>query len=212
MIEGSHTLRNERRDFVEWHRGRSPYVLWALDVDQPAVRQRFEAAAAHLADWLLADYCRQPHITLDLCGFPAHPPTAEDEFSLPMLDQAVKASATEFPGPFEIGIGGLNSFSSAPFLSVEDNQGGIAALRHRLTVDGQNRSKNDYVPHVTVGLYRDAWPADAVRQQLKAFNPGNPLSVQIERLTLMAYQPADIGGELDVLGELCLKTQRMVWR
>ena len=31
FLAAPHTLRNERRDFHEWHRGRPHYLLWALD-------------------------------------------------------------------------------------------------------------------------------------------------------------------------------------
>ena len=65
------TLRNERRDFPEWHRGRPHYLLWAIDTDLAAVRARVVAAQRALDGLLLDGYRRQPHITLALCGFPA---------------------------------------------------------------------------------------------------------------------------------------------
>ncbi|HMY79709.1 MAG TPA: 2'-5' RNA ligase family protein, partial [Thauera aminoaromatica] len=48
------TLRNEHRDFHEWHRGRPHYLLWAIDMDLPAARARV-AAAQHALDGLLLD-------------------------------------------------------------------------------------------------------------------------------------------------------------
>ncbi len=211
MHQASHTLRNERRDFVEWHRGRSPYVLWALDVDMPAIRQRLAAAAAHLGDLLLADYHRQAHITLDLCGFPAAVPQAGDEFSLAELAARCQAQADFFPAPFNIEIGGLNSFSSAPYLTVNDPQQGIAALRAAVAVNGQNRSKTDYVPHATVGLYADAWPAAEIRARLAAFPLLSALPCRIDKLALLAYQPQEIGGPLQRLGEFCLQGRKFSW-
>ena len=75
------TLRNERRDFGDWHRGRPHYLLWAIDVDLPAVRSRITAAQRALDGLLLDGYRRQPHITLALCGFPARTARpAVDEF------------------------------------------------------------------------------------------------------------------------------------
>lgn len=211
MIAGSHTLGNECRDFVEWHRGRTPYVLWALDLDLPAVRERVARAAGHLGDWLLAGYLRQPHVTLDLCGFPADTAAAADEFSLPALEASCRTLAERAPRPFAIDIGGLGSFCTAPFLEVADTEGGIAALRRALAVDGHNRSKNDYLPHVTVGLYADAWPAVAVNARLRQFFPGPALGCRIESLTLFGYRPQEIGGELQRLGEFCLRRREMRW-
>ena len=134
MIDQAWTLRNEQRDFVEWHRGRGPYVLWALDVDTPAVRRALASAAAHLAGWLLPDYNRQPHVTLDLCGFPSQGDAipADDEFSLADLLAHCEAVAAQFPPPFVIEIGELASFSSAPYLQVGDPEAGLRRARATL--------------------------------------------------------------------------------
>jgi hypothetical protein len=43
--------------------------FWALDVDTPELRQAVSRAECHLSGLLLDDYRRQPHVTLDLCGF-----------------------------------------------------------------------------------------------------------------------------------------------
>lgn len=212
LSQSSHTLRNERRDFVEWHRGRAPYVLWAIDLDLPPVRERQAHAAQHLADWLLPGYTRQPHITLDLCGFPGQPPLATDEFSLAALAAHCQAEAARFPPPFAIEIGGLDSFSSAPFFAIDDPAGGIAAARAALAVNGQNGSKNDYLPHLTVGLYAEAWPAAAVLARIGSYVAAPPLRCAIERLGLLAYQPQEIGGELSWLAEFCLRRRQLRWR
>ena len=133
----------------------------ALDRDTPAVASRVAHARTGLGDLLLAGYCRQPHITLELCGFAGQVPLAADEFAPDYLAAQFAALASVGPAPFTVAIGGLASFSSAPYLTVGDPAGGIAAVRRCLAVDGENRLSYDYdyVPHVTVGLYADAWLA-----------------------------------------------------
>ena len=107
-----HTLRNERRDFHEWHRGRPHYLLWALDVDTAPLRARVAAAQRALDGLLLEGYVRQPHITLALCGFPATGPLrAEDEFDDALIATQLAALQASAPPVFELGIGGLESFS-----------------------------------------------------------------------------------------------------
>ena len=103
------------------------------------------------------------------------------------------------PAPFSLAIGGLASFSSAPYLTVGDPAGGIAAVRRCLAVDGENRLNGDYVPHVTVGLYADAFPARAVLARLAACSAEEPLWCLVERISLMSYEPAEIGGRLTCL-------------
>ncbi|MDP3539545.1 MAG: 2'-5' RNA ligase family protein [Azonexus sp.] len=209
MIEASHTLRNEPRDFVEWHRGRRPYVFWGLDVDMPAVVERVAAARQHLHGLLLDGYNRQPHITIELCGFAGEVPLAGDEFDSASLSAQVAALRQAAPAPFEIEIGGLASFTSAPYLQVVDASHSVAAVRNCLAVDGAVRLLGDYMPHVTVGLYGDAWPADNVRSRLSEFATGEPLPCRIERISLMAYEPSQIGGPLRRLGDFHLAGREM---
>lgn len=207
-----HTQPSIRRDFVEWHRGRSPFVFWALDLDGPELRARVAGAAAHLAPWLLDAYCRQPHVTLDICGFPALLPAVEDEFDQAFcLAQVVRLKAAVI-GPFRLRIGTLESFASAAYLAVADGQGALAAIRACLAGGQGNRLFGSYVPHVTVGLYGGAWPAGEVLGRIQGFPAAQPLEIAVDRVSLMAYCPSDIGGVLSCLGDYRLDVQRMDWR
>ncbi|WP_368736564.1 2'-5' RNA ligase family protein, partial [Zoogloea oryzae] len=113
FLAAGQTLRNERRDFPEWHLGRPHYALWAVDVDLPDVRHAVAGADAHLAGLLLDGYRRQPHITLALCGFPTADPQHPDDYSPARLAAQVAALAAGAPAPFSLTLGALASFSSA---------------------------------------------------------------------------------------------------
>lgn len=216
MPTRTHTLKNERRDFVEWHRGRAPYVLWAIDVDLPEVRDRVARATEAMADWLLDGYERQPHVTLALCGFPTEALASRDEFSESCLLRQVEALRRALAGlpAFDLQIGELATFDSAPYLAVADAQGAIAAIRRALTSAEREAGSADgvaegdpahaYVPHVTVGLYRDRWPLSAVHERIGDFSNAAPLSVCIDRISLLAYDPREIGGALTRRGEFLL--------
>ncbi len=190
------TLRNVRRDFPEWHLGRPRYALWALDVDVSPVRQRVQAAQNHLAEFLLGDYQRQPHITLSLCGFPSDTPRHADDFGPETLRAQIDALQQARLEPFEIDIGALDSFTSAPYLTVSDVGGHIAALRRCLAAGDRNEPDGAYTPHVTVGLYADAWPTAAVQTRLDSFACGEPLRLRVTGVSLMAYAAREIGGPL----------------
>ena len=193
----SHTLRNVRRDFVEWHLGRPDYALWALDVDTTALLPRMAAARVHLAPWLLGDYRRQPHITLGLCGFPSLAPQRPDEFGPAQLRAQLAALRQARLQPFAITVGGLATFSSVPYLTVDDGGGHLPGLRVCLN---EGTSPEPYVPHVTVGLYADAWPLAAVLPRLAAFADTAALRLPVRGLCLLSYAAADIGGPLQCLG------------
>ncbi len=211
-FEGSHTLPNVRGDFAEWHRGRAPYVFWALDVDCPEIRQLIAQAAGLLDGLLLEGYCRQPHITLELCGFPVAQSNDADEFSPAWLEGRCAALRGADLRPFTVTVGGWSSFASAPYLRVADPGQGIAALRRNLAVDGVHRLFGDYVPHVTIGLYADAWPVERVLKGLAGLSDVPSCPCRIERVSLMAYQPDQIGGPLACLGHFSLDDQDMSWQ
>lgn len=206
------TQPSERRDFREWHRGRGPYVFWALDVDSLPVRRRLAAHVRRLGPLLLEGYVRQPHVTLDICGFPSLSPQLDDEFGRDLLDVQLSALRCAQPKPFRIVVGQPASFRSAPYLSVDDVQGGIARLRACLAINGEHRLLGDYVPHVTIGLFAEVTPLVEVVACLAAEAAADALSVAVERLSLMSYEPAEIGGRLDCLAEYRLTSGQWIWR
>ncbi len=203
------TLRNVCGDFSAWHLGRPYFALWALDVDTPPVRTRVAAAASHLDGLLLQDYRRQPHVTLGLCGFPqsaacdgGHP----DAFRPGQLRRQIDMLRRTRPGVFDIAVGALASFTSAPFLTVRDSDGGIGVLRGILGDSGIDRPHGAYVPHVTVGLYCGAWPIGAVGERLDGFDDDAPLICRIERASLMCYASEDVGGVLYHVADVDLRS------
>lgn len=212
LASADRTIGSERRDFVEWHRGRSPYVFWAIDVDIPEVRNELSRAERHLSGLLLDDYQRQPHVTLDLCGFPALLPNdVPDEFSAALLhDQLCRLRMAGLVGG-EIEIGGLSSFVSAPYLKVSKAAGMLAAIRECLAENGSNRLLGNYVPHCTVGLYAAAWSAGPVVERLRAYSDQSVTRHMLRRISLMSYHPTEIAGPLALLGDYWLDSGSMAW-
>lgn len=205
---GARCIRNLRRDFVEWHRGRRRYALWAIDADSPVLRHRVEQARAHLGGLLLDGYRRQPHVTLSLCGFPSPAPSAPDECDASSVERQVAMLVRARPAPFGISVGGLSSFAMSPFLTVSDDEAGLSALRDRL---GPGCDGGAWTPHVTVGLYAGDWPAGPVRSRLSAFPKGPALRVPVTRVTLFTYDASEIDGTLERVAEFGLDDGRLRW-
>lgn len=199
------TLRNLRRDFVEWHHGRPHYGLWALLLEEPMVADAMAAAQAHLGDCLLLGYRRQPHITLALGGFPCAEAQRAGDYPLAAFEEALAALRVAAPPPFALELGGLESFASAPFLAVDDVEGGIAALRRGLMAGtGEEQGRDgDYLPHLTVGLYADEYDCAALAPRLAAF-PAVRLRLAVQRLAFLCYDSADIGGPLTPVADYAL--------
>ena len=203
------TLASVQRDFVEWRKGRSHYAVWAIDVDTPALRSAIAAMRAHLADHLLPDYRRQAHVTLHLCGFPAATANLDDDFPAAMLQDQIAALKTSAPPPFVVEIGNPDSFASAAYFSVDDCAHGILATRRALAGNRHPDETFPYTPHVTCGQYRHELPLATLTRHMTACDTGLPARLRVDRLTLMAYEAAIIGGPLTNLCEFDLATRQI---
>ncbi|WP_342618314.1 2'-5' RNA ligase family protein [Rhodoferax sp. GW822-FHT02A01] len=205
------TIRNERRDFSEWHRGRSIYALWALQFDTTPLKPRMQAAQEALADLLLPGYERQPHVTLSLCGFPSAQPQFDDDFGPALVQAQLRTLQQANPTGFEIAIGGLDSFTSVPYFTVRDTAGQLHALRHCLQQTPAIAAHGDYTPHVTIGLYVDVFPMDYVLQRLRAVALPADLHLPVTGLSLLGYQAAHIGGPLHCVASYAFADQALQW-
>lgn len=199
------TTPSEIRDFSEWRRGRESYVVWVLRCDQSrAIQSKFNAAREHLKGYLLEPYPRQPHISLFVCGFLVDEGQYNDDFTQTQLDAQVQALGKANLPSFEIEIGGINSFASAPFLEIRDPEGGIPHLRGVLSRGAPEFRTAPYRPHLTLGLYADAFPSEKVLERMAAFS-SEPLWWRVERVSLARYRAKEIAGELSYEYEHWLK-------
>jgi 2'-5' RNA ligase len=210
FLANLHTIKNVRQDFQHWHHGRLRYAFWAIDVDFPAVRQQVLAATQHLEKFLLQGYCRQLHITLGICGFIANKPLHADDYVASNFAAHLEALRHLHINPFEIEIGALASFSSAPFLHVSDNSNNLQKLHaclHALASDAHFQ----YVPHVTIGLYSESWSTKIVGNHLDNFPPDFVTSCLIKKISLMSYMAAEIGGKLVTIADYDLASAEIHW-
>lgn len=190
------TIPCELRDYPEWHQGREYYCVWTLPVRDRAVLERLQYAQSHLSPWLHHGYRRQAHITLFVCGFDALEPCRNDDFTVQLRQLQVKALEVMAQAPFELHIGGLDSFASAPYLQVSDPEGVLARLRQRLQCISPEVRQADYVPHLTVGLYQQALSWQRLQARLSTFNQTGPLALQVSELELCRYRARELFGPL----------------
>ena len=192
------TIPAEARDFPEWHHGRETYAVWILQLEDGAISEKFKAARDHLDGYLLKPYRRQPHITLFVCGFLVEKPQYNDDFTHQQLQTQFKTLEKADIGPFEIEIGGINSFASAPYLEVHDLDDGISRLRELLSRGAREFRTAPYTPHLTVGLYSGAYPSEDVMSRMATFLR-KPIRWKVNQITLATYQAQEFAGRLHYL-------------
>jgi len=101
------------------------------------------------------------HIPVQELGFVTHRPQARDEITPHRLREMIaqaEVPITDFP-PFDVSLGGVNSFVDAAFLDVHDN-GWLARIHHRLLdfVAIPPDQRFSYLPHVTIAHYTEPAP------------------------------------------------------
>jgi 2'-5' RNA ligase len=176
-----------------WHQGRSPYLIWALRLRSPALRQRLWEVQQALASALVpAD---SPHITLWACGFPAEEPQRSDDLGPSALAEQHARLGPWLDGPIAVEVGGAGAFASCAFLQVVDQSGRLQAARAALESLGSDFRTGPYVPHVTAGLFRASLPSAPLLDALAPFAGLPPLALSA-RIELCAIDPRRFRGAL----------------
>jgi len=207
LHENQETVPSSVHDHPDWHRGRQDYSVWLIELGGGEFFQKFNAAKGLLSDFLIKPYQRQPHITIFVSGFLADTPRYDDDYSPEQLKRHLHLLREAAGKPFTLEIGGLNSFSSAPFLEVADLEGGLDRVRALMLKTGKDIGRSDYTsgytPHITVGLYSGVFPGSAVTGRISSF-PKAPCKVAVDRITFASYRAQEMFGALTYRYEVVL--------
>jgi len=188
------TIPHCDRNFVAWHGGVPYYGFWSVLVEDLTWLKLFDAARIHVKELIHPGYQRAPHITIAACGL-----LEQKHFSAEHLKRQILALSEAMIVPFFLNAGALNSFASAPYITVEDPTGSLNQIRERLSVISKEDDPGQYQPHVTLGLYRDAFDTLHVADRLREFQrvPISPMLVT--ELAFCAFATKEIQGQVSVL-------------
>jgi len=196
------------RDYPEWHRGREWYGLWYIEITQPELLLYLAQLRQQFTDVLFNPNTRQFHISLFICGFLTDTmPVWDDDFVEARLIQHVRTLKQQYPLQFHLKTGRLNSFETALFIEVHDASGTLQHLRYLLGQHTVEIAPVDYCPHITLGLYNQAWSADQIIQRFEKIEQ-QTFEFSVEQLTFGYYQAQKLQGHLYphtqfLLGEKC---------
>ncbi len=185
-----------------WLRGRSRYLVWVVRADGVAVRARVRAAAEALGTAIRPVALSDLHVTVWVAGFSCDRVRFDDDVDPAVIDAQLRAlsGATAF----RLDVGGVNSFTSTPFLEVDDPNGGLAALRRRLGAHHDELRFSPYRPHLSVGSYVDSRPVAPLITALSPLRRLPPLAVDIDAVELCAFDGRVPGAPLRTLHRVAL--------
>ncbi len=201
FIDHDFTQPTELRDFVEWHQGIKHYGFWAIEVTDPLCLKTIGLCQQHLADRLHPHYLRQPHITLSASGL-----IDEQHFSQDCLQQQIHALKTHKIKPFSLYLTEAHSFSSAPYLAIKDPSASLQSIRKCLHGICAGEEGSEYVPHVTLGFYKHAYPTPKICTQLSTASTLHCKEKQfkVNEIIFARYNTREIQGRYQVLHRIPL--------
>ncbi len=196
--ENEITQPTELRDFFEWHRGIKYYGFWAIEVQSQQCLQQLNRCQQAIADTLHPHYLRQAHITLSPSGL-----LDEKHFTEHNLQQQIVALKQAHIPAFSISSSAPNTFTTAPYLSIKDPSNSLTSIRDQLhhVRDGQDGC--EYIPHITLGFYKQAYSIPELLRQLLALDiPA--IEFMIKELVFARYNTHEIQGRYHVLHRIPL--------
>lgn len=183
-------------DYAEWHQGRENYALWYIEITEPALLKYLNRLRAHFSAFLFQPNTRQFHITLFICGFLTHNnPILNDDFSTIQLEQQIQEILQQAFKSFKVSTGNIQSFESALFVEIVDLENSLSNIRNLLAKTHCEIAALPYLPHITLGLYNQAYSATQIFQTIENI-PQQHFEINIQHLTLGYYKAKIIQGQL----------------
>ncbi|MBL8413627.1 MAG: 2'-5' RNA ligase family protein [Propionivibrio sp.] len=208
-LDTAWTVASIQRDFVDWRKGRPRYAVWAIDLDIPKLCAASLRVRQHLERYLLPHYGRKPHITVCICGFPGSADGLDDDYTPALFKSHIASLESARLRPFSLAIGRPETFTTAAYFTVHDQEAGIARIRQALGSDGPGEKDSTYVPHVTFGLYREQFPVAEVLQRMQSCPDLMSAHVEVGKLVLMTYEASVITGPLTAVCEFNFERQAL---
>ena len=196
----THTFANQDRDFPEWHGGIARYGFWAVTVECPHWQALFADAGRHVSEYVLPGYDRQPHITIAAAGL-----LDEAHLSGALRQRQAEAVRGARQAAFDLQVGPLDSFTGSPHVAVHDPTGGLSRLRSRLHAVARHNPPATYRPHMTVGLYRDAFCLASMHRHLATFRMPALPPLRVREISFCAYATHELQGRFEILDTIPLE-------
>ncbi|MFB6348142.1 2'-5' RNA ligase family protein [Moraxella sp. ZJ142] len=186
---------DEFQDYPSWHKGRWHYVVWYIEIVGDNVLSYCKQMQSQFAQILHDGYRRQFHITLFVNGFLADAPIYDDDCTLAQIAKQAQAIQRLKLPAFELGVKGVDGFSSSLFLAIDDWADNLSRIRQALGGIKSEIAPDNYCPHITLGFYRQGITSHQVLTMIQNI-PCPPQRFWVNQITVGHYQADKLQGEL----------------
>lgn len=190
-------------DYPEWHKGRQRYGVWYIPIDDAVVADYCGQLRGELHELLADDYRRQWHITLFVNGFYVDDCQYDDDFDNDILSKQINALEQLSLSNFHLTTQALGSFINCAHLGIAPHLE-LVRIRQHLGSHHREIAPLAYTPHITLGLYRQAFDYDRVINHLMSVTTRS-LCLPVNRLIFATFDANDLQGKLYNQYEITLK-------
>jgi len=198
FLDSNVTISTKIRDFYEWHGGVKYFGFWAIEITSLACQNKIKSFQKHLQNRLHPCYLRQPHITLVASGL-----LSEDGFNQNVLAHQIQRIKKGNLKAFSLKLSYCNSFSTCPYLFIDDSFGSLEVLRECINSKDKENNPSKYVPHVTLGFYDNEYSTVEIVEDISNLNSVD-IEFQVDEVIFAQYETKDIQGPYEVLHRIKL--------
>ena len=198
FLQYNYTQPTELRDFPQWHQGIEFYGFWAIELRQQDCLEKIAYYQQCLSSKLHPNYLRQAHIKICASGLLANSfcPRAK-------LAKQVDHLILNTPSSFILELSDGNSFTTSPYLTLNDPDKGLLSLRKQLNSCIAEDSPCEYIPHVTLGFYDQAYKTSDIIDMLLPLS-STSIKINVTDIIFARYRTCEIQGPYEVLQRISL--------
>jgi 2'-5' RNA ligase len=198
-----------RHDTPEWQGAPGSFAICLIrvpaDVLQPSLDEFRHGLSAYPFVRLHPDHFL--HISLQELGFVTEIPKQVDEITPARMDEFVTGATAALSDavPFDIRLGGANSFQDAAFLDVHD-RGQCSRMHSRLRelAAVPTRPKFAYIPHCTVAHYTEEVAAPGLQETIDRWRDRRFGSFTVHNLEVVSLDLNESYPQLVTIAEIPL--------
>lgn len=163
-----------RHDTEDWYKRDGDFVFVCARIPEGALAPAYDHLVETVGTFPFARIVPRSflNITVQELGYMTDRPAGRDEFTRSWLDEFIQQAAKPIQSfsPFDITLGGANSFVDAAFVDVHDN-GWLSRMHVRLLdfVSQPPSMRYAYLPELIVAQYVEAAPMESLVRALTPF-------------------------------------------
>lgn len=192
------------QDYPDWHKNRQNFAVWYIEIDHPTIIHYCQKLRQQFSQFLHDDYHRQFHITLFVNGFLVDEPQFDDDFTSADLARQIDQLQNMNCPAFSVYLTHIHSFSSSLFIQVNDEYQYLTKLRQQLGQTLVEVAPTQYVPHITLGFYHQAFLGQTILDKIAQVTTQN-IEMKVNKLICGIYQANQLQGKLNPIFTLDLR-------